>query len=64
VKAHKACFEADFVAGVFEDDFSALVSFISVVQFGDGTNDPESLPVQLLFEIGVKKFFQVHFVAD
>jgi len=53
VEAYKTSFEADFVAGLLENDFSPLVFFICMVQLGDLTKDPEGLPVKLFFEIGV-----------
>ena len=57
IKSDLASLEAYLIARIFEYNFLALVFFISVVELGDLSDNPESLAVKLFLKISIKNIF-------
>lgn len=59
-----SCLEADFLTGILKCHILVLVLVISVVKFGNDSEDPEGLSVKLLFKISLENVHHAEITAD
>jgi hypothetical protein len=64
VETYLTCLEANLITGLLNDHFLAFVLLISVVKLWDLFDDPESLSVELLLQIGFEELSKFELVAD
>jgi hypothetical protein len=64
VETYLTCLEANLITGLLNDHFLAFVILISVVKLWDLFDDPESLSVELLLQIGFEELSKFELVAD
>lgn len=57
LEASNARFEANLCTTVLQNDLLVLELLVSVVKLGNLANNPESLPVQLLFKVPIEEIF-------
>ena len=58
METSESSFEANFVSCFFEDDLFAFVLFVGVVELGNLKQNPKSLAVELLSQVGIKELRQ------
>jgi len=58
VETSESSFEANLVSCFFEDDLFALVLFVGVVELGNLKQNPKSLAVELLSQVGIEELRQ------
>jgi hypothetical protein len=64
LEASHAGLEANFITGLFQNDLLTLELVVGMVELRYLSDNPESLSIQLLLQVGIKHFIELNVVTD